>query len=109
MVAVVRYYGGTMLGIPGLINAYKTTAAEALDKAGRIEKNIEVNIEVTCDYTVMNEVLQVFRQFSASILEREQILFCRFRVGVPVGSRGAFEKRMGEIRGVEMKAENTKE
>lgn len=103
MVIVVRYYGGTMLGIPGLINAYKTTAADALNKAGNIEKNIEVNIEVTCDYTVMNEVLLVIRQFSASIQEREQLLFCRFRVGVPVGSRKDFEKRIGEIRGVEVK------
>ncbi len=59
MVVVVRYFGGTMLGIPGLINAYKTTAAEALNKAGRVEKNIEVFMEVTCDYTVMNEVMQV--------------------------------------------------
>ncbi len=103
MVVVVRYFGGTMLGIPGLINAYKTAASDALDKAGIMQKNIEINLEITCDYTVMNEVLQVFRQFEASIHDREQMLFCRFRIGVPVGKKEAFEKRITEIRGVEQK------
>lgn len=104
MVVVVRYFGGTMLGIPGLINAYKTAASDALDKAGIIQKNIEVNLEITCDYTVMNEVLQVFRHFEATIHEKEQMLFCRFQIGVPVGRRNAFEKRISEIRGVEHKS-----
>jgi uncharacterized YigZ family protein len=103
MVVVVRYFGGTMLGIPGLINAYKTAAADALNKAGKLEKNIEVNVEVTCDYTVMNDVMQVFRQHNVSILEREQMLFCRFIAGVPVGSRDIFEKRIRDIRGAEVK------
>jgi uncharacterized YigZ family protein len=105
MVVVVRYFGGTMLGIPGLINAYKTAAADALSKAGRWEKNIEVNFEVTCDYTVMNEVLQVFRQYHVTILEREQMLFCRFVAGVPIASRENFVKRISDIRGVEVKQE----
>jgi uncharacterized YigZ family protein len=103
LVVVVRYFGGTMLGIPGLINAYKTTAADALNKAGKIEKNIEVNFEVTCDYTVMNELMQVFRQYHVTILKREQMLFCRFVAGVPVASRENFVKRVSDIRGAEVK------
>ena len=94
-----------MPGIPGLINAYKTAAAEALIKAGRLENNIEINFEVTCDYTVMNEVMQVFRQYHVTILEREQMLFCRFVAGVPVASRENFVKRISDIRGVEVKQE----
>ena len=105
-VVVVRYFGGTMLGIPGLINAYKTAAAEALTKAGKIERNIESGFEVTCDYTVMNDVLQVFRHSNVSIREREQLLFCRFVIGVPVGQANLFEKRILEIRGVEIKEED---
>jgi uncharacterized YigZ family protein len=103
MVVVVRYFGGTMLGVPGLINAYKTAAAEALNKAGRIKRNIETMFEVTCDYTVMNEVMQVFRHFEVTIHEREQLLFCRFRIGVPIGRREAFENKITDIRGVELK------
>jgi uncharacterized YigZ family protein len=103
LVVVVRYFGGTMLGIPGLINAYKTAAADALHRAGRLEKNIEVNYEITFDYTVMNDVMQVFRQYNVSILEREQMLFCRFIAGVPIGSKENFVKRIGDIRGAEVK------
>lgn len=106
MVVVVRYFGGTMLGIPGLINAYKTAASDALDKAGILQKNIEVNLEITCDYTVMNEVMTVFRQFAVTIHEREQFLFCRFRIGVPVGKKDVFEKRITDIRGVELKPDD---
>ena len=106
MVVVVRYFGGTMLGIPGLINAYKTAAAEALNKAGKMERNIETMLEITCDYTVMNEVMQVFRHFEVTIHEREQMLFCRFRIGVPIGSRLAFENKITNIRGVEIRKDD---
>ena len=106
LVVVVRYFGGSLLGIPGLIHAYKTAASDALDKSGIIEKKIEIRLEVKCDYTVMNEVLQVIRQAGATIHFREQLLFCRFLVGVPVGNRESFEKKMAEIRGVELGLEN---
>jgi len=102
LVVVVRYFGGTMLGIPGLINAYKTAAVDALNAAGRVSKNIEYMVEITCDYTVMNDVMQAFRSFEVSIYEREQLLFCKFSVGVPVGNKEAFEKKLREIRGVEI-------
>jgi uncharacterized YigZ family protein len=102
LIVVVRYFGGSLLGIPGLIHAYKTTATDTLDKAGIIEKKIEIRLELRCDYTVMNEVLNVIRQFEATIHGREQLLFCRFSIGVPVGNREMLEKRMGEIRGVEL-------
>ena len=55
-VVVVRYWGGTMLGVPGLINAYKTAAALALQVTPLVEKQIEVNYSIEFDYTQMNEV-----------------------------------------------------
>jgi hypothetical protein len=69
---------------------------------GRLTKNIEHKIEFTCDYTVMNEVMQAFRLFEVSVYEREQLLFCKFSVGVPVGNKEAFEKKLRDIRGIEI-------
>jgi uncharacterized YigZ family protein len=102
IVVVVRYFGGSLLGIPGLINAYKSAASDALNNAGTITKKIEIRFSLNCDYTVMNEVMQVFRQFDTTIHESEQLLFCRFMIGVPVGNREQFEKRLAEIKGVEL-------
>ena len=48
LIIVVRYFGGTLLGVPGLIHAYKTAAAEALKTAVVVEKNIEKTVFLRC-------------------------------------------------------------
>jgi uncharacterized YigZ family protein len=102
MVVVVRYFGGTLLGVPGLINAYKTAAADALGNAPVQLKNIETRILIQCDYTVMNEVMTVIRHFQCTIHARELLLFCRFDIGVPVSSMEALLDRLSDIKGVEV-------
>ena len=61
LVIVVRYFGGIKLGVPGLINAYKTAAREALDNATIIEKTIDEVYSVVFDYPLMNEVMRVLK------------------------------------------------
>lgn len=58
LVAVVRYFGGTLLGVSGLINAYKETAAIALNGAVIIEKQITVSFKLNVDYIKMGEVMK---------------------------------------------------
>ena len=59
LIVVVRYFGGTLLGVPGLINAYKTAAALSLQTTTVIQKPIEVAYELHFDYTKMNEVMMI--------------------------------------------------
>ena len=61
LVVVVRYFGGTLLGVPGLINAYKSAASMALQLTPILKKKIEVDYEIQFDYTVMNEVMTVIK------------------------------------------------
>ena len=82
-VIVVRYWGGTMLGVPGLINAYKTATALALQVTPVVEKQIEINYSIEFDYTQMNEVMVVMKQFNCTILSNEMQLFCNIKAGVP--------------------------
>ncbi|PWJ44150.1 IMPACT family protein [Sediminitomix flava] len=63
LVVVVRYFGGTKLGVSGLINAYKTSAAEALEEADIIEEFLMKTIKVTFEYPLMNEVMKVGKTF----------------------------------------------
>lgn len=91
-VIVVRYFGGTLLGIPGLINAYKTSAASALAEATIIEKPVLVQYELEFDYTQMNEVMRMIRKFECVICRHEMQLFCHYVAGVPVKVKDEFEK-----------------
>lgn len=84
LVVVVRYFGGTLLGVPGLIHAYKIAAAEALDKAGREEKKVEVRYLVQFDYTVMNDVMQLVKQFQCRLGKQEMGLYCLYEIWVPL-------------------------
>ena len=82
-VIVVRYFGGTLLGVPGLINAYKTAAALALQVIPVIQKQVEIKYELHFDYTKMNEVMTVVKQFNCSIIQQEMQLFCILKIGIP--------------------------
>lgn len=70
-VVVVRYFGGTLLGVPGLINAYKAATKAALEGAEIIEKTVNDVYEVTFDYLVMNDVMKVVKEDGLQILNQE--------------------------------------
>ena len=82
-VIVVRYFGGTLLGVPGLINAYKTATVMALQLVPIVEKAIELVYELQFDYTRMNEVMIICKQFGCTVIGQEQQLFCLLRIGIP--------------------------
>jgi uncharacterized YigZ family protein len=76
-VVVVRYFGGTLLGVPGLINAYKSSAQAAIDAAGIISKE-ETNLyELEFDYTIQSAVNKALHQLEADIIRTENLLFCK--------------------------------
>jgi uncharacterized YigZ family protein len=83
LVVVVRYFGGTLLGVPGLINAYKTATSLALQTIPFVQKAIEANYELQFDYTQMNEVMIVVKQMNCSIHLQESNLFCLLKIGIP--------------------------
>jgi uncharacterized YigZ family protein len=82
-VVVVRYWGGTLLGVPGLINAYKTATALALQLTPGIKKNVELQYVIEFDYTRMNEVMLILKQYNCTIMAQEMQLFCVIKAGIP--------------------------
>lgn len=83
LVVVVRYFGGTLLGVPGLINAYKTAAALALQLTPIIQKQVEVNYRINFDYTLVNAVMTVIKQYNCTVIRQESQLFCNATIGIP--------------------------
>ncbi len=82
-VIVVRYWGGTLLGVPGLINAYKSAATMAFQVTPIIQKQIEIKYSIEFDYTRMNEVMMVLKQYNCTVIKQEMQLFCNITTGVP--------------------------
>lgn len=82
LVIVTRYFGGTLLGVSGLINAYKTTAAEAISSTKIITKNVYDVYEVTYDYAIMNEVMKTLKDKNADICSTNFDMTCKvvFRI-----------------------------
>ena len=102
-VIVVRYWGGTMLGVPGLINAYKTATVLALQVTPVIEKQIEINYSIEFDYTQMNEVMMVMKQFNCTIHANEMQLFCNIKAGVPKNRLEEVLNRVKDLQQVTIK------
>ena len=103
-VVVVRYFGGTLLGVPGLINAYKTATALALQLTPIVKKQIEIIYSLEFDYTLMNTVMTIIKQFNCSVLQQESQLFCIVKIGVPKKRRDEVLYSLNEIQGVEIEA-----
>ncbi len=103
LVVVVRYFGGTLLGVPGLINAYKTVTAQALENVPVTEKWIEDMVEINFDYPAMGEVLYLLKQGEATIYKQDLQLFCVINAGIPLYQSDTYVQRLSEIRGVTVK------
>lgn len=86
LVVVVRYFGGTLLGVPGLIHAYKTATAEALSQAVVVEKNIEKTVSIQCAYPVLNEAIRIAKQHQGQVIEQDLQLDCRLTVRLPLAT-----------------------
>ena len=70
LIVVVRYFGGTKLGVSGLIEAYKTSAAEVIAAAKVVERTVDERIEVRFSYMAMNEVMKVVKDLQPKIVEQ---------------------------------------
>lgn len=102
LVVVVRYFGGTLLGVPGLINAYKTVTADALKNLPVIEKWVEDRVKINFDYPVMGEVMYLLRQSEATVYKQDLQLFCVVEAGIPKKHAAEYVRKISEIRGVEI-------
>jgi uncharacterized YigZ family protein len=100
-VIVVRYFGGTLLGVPGLINAYKTATALALQTIPVIQKAIEINYHLEFDYARMNEVMMIIKKYNCSILKQQAGLFCTMDIGIAKSNLELLILKFSEMQGVE--------
>ncbi len=101
-IIVVRYFGGTLLGVPGLINAYKTSASLALQIVPVISKPVLKFYQLQFGYPSLNDIMLIIKQLGGIIQLSETQLFCKIKVGIPLNRVEEFNLRIGKAGNVEI-------
>ena len=82
LVVVVRYFGGTKLGVGGLIKAYKNGAKLALENSNIIDKTINEKFLIKFEYPEMNTVMRIIKDEKISIINQKLELNCEFIISI---------------------------
>ncbi len=98
-IVVVRYFGGTLLGTSGLIQAYRAAAADALAQAVVLEKQIEQRVRLEFPYALMSNVLQAVKKLNLNIYEQEYGEDGRVEIGIPFSQTNAALLRLKAYAG----------
>lgn len=82
LIVSVRYFGGTKLGVGGLINAYRTSAQYALEASDIKEKTIDVEYVLSFGYDMMNKVQRVVKERNLNIIAQKLEMDCQYTIAV---------------------------
>jgi len=82
LVVIVRFFGGTKLGVGGLISAYKTAAQLSLDASSIIEKTIDIHYLISFDYKNMNKVMRVIKEKNITIISQKMEISCKIEIAI---------------------------
>lgn len=107
LVVVVRYFGGTKLGVSGLINAYKVAAADALNNAEICEEIIKDFFTIKFNYEAMNDVMKLLKDFDSSIIENNYTDKCIIKFAVRSSLSNNLIAKLKNIKSVLLQLDNS--
>jgi uncharacterized YigZ family protein len=94
LVIVVRYFGGTKLGVSGLIQAYRSAAADALSRVVIVEREVMVSVEVSFPFESTPVVMKLIKDFDLGIVSQEFTEQTRMVLGVPLRHKAVVETKL---------------
>jgi putative IMPACT (imprinted ancient) family translation regulator len=100
LVIVVRYFGGTLLGTSGLIEAYKSAAADVLSKTIILEKTENKIFKINFEFKTLNELLRIIRDEKAEIISKEFMASGSMIISIRLTKIKLFEEKLHNIKGV---------
>lgn len=104
LVIVIRYFGGVLLGVPGLIHAYKTATHSALLHAEIIVKDVTTPYKITCDYTILNEVMRILKSNHIELDSIDSGLFCELHISIPIRQSELLLEKLQQLHTIEIEA-----
>lgn len=99
LVVVVRYFGGTKLGVPGLIAAYKESTAQVLAECEIIEKTVDVVYRVEFSYMAMNDVMRIVKDMQPRVVKQEFDNMCSMTLAIRETDAEQLEGRLNKVEG----------
>jgi uncharacterized YigZ family protein len=100
LIVVSRYFGGTLLGVSGLINAYKSAAISALQNSEIIKCTLKDYYEITFPYISLNDVMKVLKEENIGQSSQAFDLECRIKINFRLLSKEIILKRLSRIDGL---------
>ncbi len=99
LLVVVRYFGGTLLGVSGLIQAYKQAASDAISNAMIVARSVEHILEIQFDYAAMNNLMQLIKEEQLEIVTTQFNLKCTIQIKVRSARLEEVESKIAKIEG----------
>ena len=97
VIVVVRYFGGILLGTGGLTVAYKSAAADALQRGSIVEKTVEYPLSLACDYLRVNEVMKIVKERKFPMLSPVYDQVCSMTLMVPRSELPSLRERLEKV------------
>lgn len=102
MIVVVRYFGGTKLGIPGLIRAYRSAAMDALEKAEVVTRTMTITFQIHCGYPLLNEVMRMIKDNNLTVTENRYEEDCLLTVQVRESQADEIVAKFNRMYGISL-------
>lgn len=99
LVVVVRYFGGTKLGVPGLIAAYREATADVIAQAQIVERTVDRQVTVDFPYVAMNDIMRVVKELQPRIEAQEFDNLCTMRLSIRESRADLLEERLRKTGG----------
>ena len=103
LIVVIRYYGGVKLGVSGLINAYRTGAQLALEASEIVEKTINKEFQLKCEYKNMSKVMRILKENQVAITNQTLELNCLLEISVRKSHSSKVFDMFDQFFGVDIK------
>ena len=109
LVVVVRYFGGTKLGVPGLIAAYRESAADVLAAAEIVERTVDRTLRVDFPYAAMNGIMKVVKEEQPRIVNQQFDNLCAMTLAIRRSRAGRLGDRLEKVEGVQIERKEEEE
>jgi uncharacterized YigZ family protein len=103
LIVVSRYFGGTLLGVSGLINAYRSAAASAITNAEIIDCTLQEYYEISFQYISMNDVMKILKEENIGQADQVFGLECNMKINFRVSARETILKRLSRVESLKYK------
>ena len=102
LVVVIRYFGGTLLGVPGLINAYREATVDVLENSDIVTMTEEAYYEVLFPYLAMNDVMKIVKGDQPRVVEQSFDNLCKMVLAVPRSEESILTGKLGKVDGAQV-------